>query len=327
MSTSDQAGHETHFSVMLEEAVAGLNIKQNGFYVDATFGRGGHASEILKRLSPEGQLLLLDRDPSAIEAARNKFSADPRVTIVHAPFSELGTILNRLGRAGRVDGLLLDLGVSSPQLDRPERGFSFMHQGPLDMRMDPNRGASAAEWLRESSQEEIAKVLWEFGDERHSRKIARAIVRARAIEEISNTLQLAEIVRGAVPGHQKRHPATRTFQAIRIYLNRELDELKGILEQLVELLQPGGRVAIISFHSLEDRMVKRFFRRGEKGEHDLPPELPVRTVEQHGPLRIIGKAQFPSSREIAINPRSRSAVLRVAERVSGIGARHREKVE
>ncbi len=315
MSTSDQGDQGSHFSVMLEEAVAGLNIKQDGFYVDATFGRGGHASEIVKRLSPKGQLLLMDRDPSAIDAAHERFSGDPRVTIVHAPFSELANTLNRMGRAGAVDGLLLDLGVSSPQLDRPERGFSFMHQGPLDMRMDPSRGVSAAEWLQESSQEEIAQVLWEFGDERHSRKIARAIVHARAVEEITTTLQLAEIVRGAIPGHQKRHPATRTFQAIRIYLNRELDELKEILDQLVGLLRPGGRVAIISFHSLEDRMVKRFFRRGERGKDDLPPELPVRAVEQHGPLRVIGKAQFPSSREVEINPRSRSAVLRIAERV------------
>ncbi len=312
MSTSESDNQSAHFSVMLEEAIAGLNIKPGGFYVDATFGRGGHAAEILRRLSPHGRLLLLDRDPAAIEAAERKFSADSRVSTVQAPFSMLGDIIPE---GQKIDGLLLDLGVSSPQLDQAERGFSFMQQGPLDMRMDPDHGITAAEWIQETEQQEIARVLWEFGDERHSRRIARAIVHARNEEAITTTRQLADIIRGAVPGHHKRHPATRSFQAIRIHLNRELDELSDLLGQVVDLLNPGRRVAIISFHSLEDRIVKRFFRRCERGADELPHDLPVRAVECSGVMRIIGKAQFPSAEEVEQNPRSRSAVLRIAERV------------
>jgi len=300
---------------MLEEAVASLNIKPDGFYVDATFGRGGHAVEILQRLSPKGQLLLMDRDPTAIKAAEERFSGDSRVSIVHAPFSDLEKMLVQCGVQDKIDGILLDLGVSSPQLDQAARGFSFMQQGPLDMRMDPQHGVSAAEWIKGAAQDEIANVLWEFGDERHSRRIARAIVRKREEEPITTTMQLAEIVRQALPGHHKRHPATKTFQAVRIYINRELDELREMLDQIVDLLATRGRVAIISFHSLEDRMVKRFFRKCEKGESNLPPDLPIRVVEHHGVMRVIGKAQFPSPEEVTINPRSRSAVLRVAEKL------------
>ncbi|MBC8519913.1 MAG: 16S rRNA (cytosine(1402)-N(4))-methyltransferase RsmH [Gammaproteobacteria bacterium] len=320
MSISDQGHHHVaHYSVMLEEAVAGLNIKPDGFYVDATFGRGGHAAEILKRLSSHGRLLLMDRDPVAVQAAEERFSEDSRVSIVHAPFSDLKMVLLHEDMA--IDGLLLDLGVSSPQLDQAERGFSFMKQGPLDMRMNPQQGTSAAEWIKDASQDEIANVLWEFGDERHSRRVARAIVRARDEDPINTTLQLAEIVRRSIPGKQKRHPATKTFQAIRIYLNRELDELGEVLDQAVELLNTGGRVAVISFHSLEDRMVKRFFRKCEKGESNLPPDLPIRSIEHSGVMRVIGKAQFPSADEISINPRSRSAVLRVAEKLELPGER------
>lgn len=317
MSISDQGHHhDAHYSVMLEEAVAGLNIKPDGFYVDATFGRGGHASEILDRLSSHGRLLLMDRDPVAVQAAKERFSKDSRVSIIHAPFSDLEKTLIQEGGAIKIDGLLLDLGVSSPQLDQAERGFSFMQQGPLDMRMNPQQGISAAEWIKDAPQEEIARVLWEFGDERHSRRVARAIIRSREETPITHTLQLAEIVRQSIPGHHKRHPATKTFQAIRIYLNRELDELGQVLDQVVDLLNTGGRVAVISFHSLEDRMVKRFFRQCEKGESNLPPDLPIRSIEHSGVMRVVGKAQFPSVNEIEINPRSRSAVLRVAEKLA-----------
>jgi len=300
--------------VMLEEAINGLHIQPDGFYVDATFGRGGHAAKILEQLSPEGRLLLLDRDPTAVAVAREKYQDDARVTIVHRPFSALQEVLQQLEIHSKIDGLLLDLGVSSPQLDQSERGFSFMNDGPLDMRMNPQQGVSAAEWLQQADQQEIARVLWEYGDERHSRRIARAIVNDRVETPFSSTTQLAELIKRVVPGHSKKHPATKSFQAIRIEVNQELQELRQMLDQLVDLLQAGGRIAIISFHSLEDRMVKRFFRRCEKGEQDFPPDIPLRTVEYQGEMKTVGKAQFPSLQEIEQNPRSRSAVLRVAEK-------------
>ncbi len=319
MSTSEfEQG--SHFSVMLEEAVDGLNIRADGFYVDGTFGRGGHSAEILKRLSPQGHLLMLDRDPAAIAAAEQRYADESRVTIAHAPFSQLSTVLENMDVERKLDGLLLDLGVSSPQLDQSERGFSFMQDGPLDMRMNPEQGESAAEWLQHADQQEIARVLWEYGDERHSRKIARAIVHDREETPFTSTRQLAELIQRVIPGHGKKHPATKSFQAIRIHINRELEELQQVLEQAVELLATGGRLAIISFHSLEDRMVKRFFRKCEKGmAEELPPDIPMRAVVHQGVMKTIGKAQFPSTHEIEQNPRSRSAVLRVAERLPAGG--------
>ena len=300
---------------MLSEAVAGLHIQPDGLYVDGTFGRGGHAAKILQQLSPQGQLLLMDRDRDAVAQAQQRFADDNRVTIVHRPYSALAEVLDEATGREKVDGLLLDLGVSSPQLDQAERGFSFMQQGPLDMRMDQRDPLTAANWLQSEAEDEIARILWEFGDERHSRKIARMIVAQRQQQPITQTEQLAELVKRALPGYHKRHPATRTFQAIRIHINRELEELRGLLDQAVSRLPPGGRIVIISFHSLEDRMVKRFFRRCERGEQELPPDLPIRNVEQQGVMRTIGKPQRATADEIALNPRSRSAVLRVAERL------------
>ena len=302
---------------MLHETVKGLAIHPDGFYVDATFGRGGHSQEILKQLSAAGHLLMLDRDPQAIATAKERFGSDPRVTIVHSPFSELPEVLEKMEGVEKIDGLLLDLGVSSPQLDQADRGFSFMQDGPLDMRMNPEQGESAAEWLQHAPAEEIARVLWEYGDERQSRKIARAIVHDRVEAPFTSTLQLAGLIQRILPKGGKKHPATRTFQAIRIHINRELEELQQILESLIALLNPGGRIAIISFHSLEDRMVKRFFRRCEKGEQaPMPIDIPLREVAHTVLLKGVGKAQFPSPQEIEENPRSRSAVLRVAERQS-----------
>lgn len=299
---------------MLEEAVDGLNIQADGLYVDATFGRGGHAAAILQQLSERGKLLLLDRDPTAVAVAQQRFAEDPRVTVVQSPFSHLGEVLKQQQIERKIDGLLLDLGVSSPQLDESERGFSFMQDGPLDMRMNPQQGLSAAQWLQQADQQEIARVLWEYGDERHSRRVAAAIVRDRQETPFTSTLQLAELIKRVIPGHSKKHPATKSFQAIRIEVNQELEELRTLLDQLIDLLQPAGRVAIISFHSLEDRMVKRFFRRCEKGDQECPPDIPLRTTKFEGPLSTVGKAQFPSSQEIEQNPRSRSAVLRIAEK-------------
>ncbi len=306
----------THYSVMLEESVTALQVQPDGFYVDATFGRGGHSSKILNHLSSSGHLLMLDRDPVAIEAAQNRFGEDSRVTIVQSPFSQLQEVLEQLG-VETVDGILLDLGVSSPQLDQAARGFSFQQDGPLDMRMNPQQEVSAATWIASASQEEIARVLWEYGDERHSRRIARLILKTREEQPIETTLQLAELIKRAVPGYSKRHPATRSFQAIRIHINQELQELRDLLDQAVERLASGGRIAVISFHSLEDRMVKRFFKKcGKGGGQQLPHDIPIRmTEESSGVMKTTGKAQFPSAEEISENPRSRSAVLRVAERL------------
>lgn len=313
MSTSEL--DPAHYSVMLEESISALHIQPDGFYVDATFGRGGHSSKILNHLSAAGHLLMLDRDPVAIEAAQERFGSDPRVTIVQSPFSQLQQVLDQLG-VETVDGMLFDLGVSSPQLDQASRGFSFQQDGPLDMRMNPQQEESAATWIASASQEEIARVLWEYGDERHSRRIARSILRAREEQPIETTLQLAELIKRTVPGYSKRHPATRSFQAIRIHINRELQELRELLDQAVDRLATGGRIVIISFHSLEDRMVKRFFKKcGKGGAQELPHDLPIRVVEESGVMKSIGKAQFPSAKEIEENPRSRSAVLRVAERL------------
>ena len=293
-----------------------LQVKDDGVYVDATYGRGGHAQEILKKIGERGRLLVFDRDPRACEDARQRFSADPRVTIRQGSFSLLGRTIEQLGLAGKISGMLFDLGVSSPQLDDPGRGFSFRADGPLDMRMDPGAGESAADWLNRAEENEIVRVLRDYGEERFARRIVRAILRERSIEPITTTRRLAEIVARAVPAREKgKDPATRTFQAIRIHVNRELEELTQVLPQAVQALGPGGRLAVISFHSLEDRIVKHFLRMEAKGR-ELPPGLPVRHDQFHARLKLIGKATRASEAEARRNPRARSAVLRVAERTT-----------
>ncbi len=304
---------QTHVSVLLAEAVAALAIKLEGIYVDATFGRGGHSRAILDSLGPNGRLIALDRDPAAITAGASL--ADPRFTLVHAAFSEFDTVLDRLG-TGQVNGVLLDIGVSSPQLNTPERGMSFRFDAPLDMRMDTTQGETAAEFLARASQSELEKVIRDYGEERFAHAIAKAIIVARSEHGISRTGQLAtlvaQVVRTREPG---QHPATRSFQALRIHVNRELEELSLTLPRAVERLAPGGRLAVICFHSLEDRIVKRFLR---DAAHPPQPHksVPVRAVDLPQPvLKLVGKAMFPSTAEIAANPRCRSAVLRVAQKI------------
>lgn len=302
-----------HATVLRDEAVAALNVRAEGIYVDATFGRGGHARRILSQLGPQGRLLALDHDPEAVAAAEREFSDESRFAIVQRPFSMLGKTIDERGWHRKVNGILFDLGVSSPQLDEAARGFSFLREGPLDMRMDPTRGESAADWLQRASEQEIADILHELGEERYARRIARAIVRERALAHIVTTRRLAEIVAGAVPTRERsKDPATRTFQAIRLHINRELDELRAALPQAVAALAPGGRLVAISFHSLEDRLVKQFLRKQERGE-ELPPDLPVRQVEIRPHLKVIGKPVRPGAEEVQRNPRSRSAIMRVAE--------------
>ena len=303
---------DLHVSVLLTEAVAALAIRPHGIYVDATFGRGGHSRAILAALGPSGRLIALDRDPAAI-AAGAAFT-DPRLTLVHAAFSEFDAVLDRLGVA-RVNGVLLDLGVSSPQLNTPERGMSFRFDAPLDMRMDTTQGETAAEFLARASQSEIERVIRDHGEERFAHAIAKALVAARGEHGISSTGQLAtlvaQVVRTREPG---QHPATRSFQALRIHVNRELEELSLVLPRAAQRLAPNGRLAVISFHSLEDRIVKRFLR--DAANPPQPPrKLPVRAADLPPPtLRRVGKPIFPSAAEVAANPRSRSAVLRVAEK-------------
>ncbi|MWP80625.1 16S rRNA (cytosine(1402)-N(4))-methyltransferase RsmH [Glaesserella parasuis] len=305
-----------HITVLLHEAVDGLAIKPNGTYIDGTFGRGGHSRLILSKLGEQGRLIAIDRDPRAIAEA--KTITDPRFQIVHSAFSSIPEICEELGLIGKIDGILLDLGVSSPQLDEAERGFSFMRDGPLDMRMDTTKGLSAMEWLAQVSVDDLAWVLKEFGEERFAKRIAQAVVsyNKSASEKISRTLQLAQIIADAVPFKDKhKHPATRCFQAIRIYINSELDELEKALNSALAVLAPEGRLSIISFHSLEDRMVKQFMRKQSKGEA-VPKGLPILESElnKNIPLKTVGKAIMPSEAEIEANPRSRSAVLRVAEK-------------
>ena len=307
-----------HVPVLAQEAVAALAIKPEGVYVDATFGRGGHSRMILARLGTLGRLVAMDRDPAAIVAGTAL--DDPRLTLRQSEFSRLGNVLDALGIA-RVDGILLDIGVSSPQLDDATRGFSFRFDAPLDMRMDPGSGISAADWLATAEEEEISEVIRTYGEERFAKSIARALVAARQKEAIRSTAQLAGIIAAAVKKREPgQHPATRSFQAIRIYLNRELEELKAVLPQCVERLRAGGRLAVISFHSLEDRIVKRFLRAESLGEQ-APPRLPIpAAMLKGGRLRLVGRAQHASDAEVAANPRARSAVLRVAERVAEAGA-------
>lgn len=306
-----------HRPVMLDEALAGLALRPGGLYVDGTFGRGGHSGAILDALQGQGFLHALDRDPAACHAAWTRFGTQPNFRIHRRNFGELGALMRELELLGQVQGLLLDLGVSSPQFDDAERGFSFANDGPLDMRMDPDSGESAAGWIARAPDSEIADVLWIYGEERASRRIARRIVEARSAEPITRTAQLAEIIARAMPGpRQKIHPATRSFQAIRIYINGELDALRAALDASLDLLAPGGRLAVISFHSLEDRIVKQFMRRHAKGEADkLPRDLPIIPKAFEPRLKLLGKPQYASDAEVRANPRSRSAVMRVAEKL------------
>ncbi|WP_420464498.1 16S rRNA (cytosine(1402)-N(4))-methyltransferase RsmH [Panacagrimonas sp.] len=309
-----------HRPVMLDEALAGLALKAGGTYVDATFGRGGHSAAILTQIGPHGVLHALDHDPEACRAAASQFAGRTRFHFHRRNFSALGAWAREQQLVGKVDGLLLDLGVSSPQLDDAARGFSFVHDGPLDMRMDPDAGMPAAHWLATAEEGEIAEVLWTYGEERASRRIARRLVAARAEAPITRTTQLAELIARAVPGpRQKIHPATRSFQAIRIHINGELDALKTALDASLDLLAGGGRLAVISFHSLEDRIVKRFVREASSAKHEAfdPTQVLYDARLGSGPtapaFRVVGRV-FPSDAECADNPRARSAVLRVAER-------------
>jgi 16S rRNA (cytosine1402-N4)-methyltransferase len=300
-----------HTPVMLQEAVDFLVTDPAGTYVDATFGRGGHSGAILQRLGPRGRLLAIDRDPEAIAWGRSRFAGEPRLIIEQASFAELGVLLERHGMNAGIEGALLDLGVSSPQLDDAARGFSFLHDGPLDMRMDPDHGISAAQWIARARAEEIEGVLRDYGEERFARRMAAAIVRERALAPITTTARLAEIVTRANPAWEKgKHPATRSFQAIRIFINDELATLAGALEQAMNALAGGGRLVVISFHSLEDRIVKRFMRDNSRaaGYAGLPGSMQPK-------LRRIGKAMRAADEEVRGNPRARSAVLRVAEKL------------
>jgi 16S rRNA (cytosine1402-N4)-methyltransferase len=297
-----------HRPVMLDEVVAGLAPRPGGVIVDGTFGRGGHSAALLAAIGPTGVLHALDRDPQACHAAWTRFGATPNFRIHRRNFGDVGALVSELGLTGKVDGLLLDLGVSSPQFDDATRGFSFSADGPLDMRMDPGSGESAAAWIARAKEAEIADVLWTYGEERASRRIARRIVDARQETPIATTAQLATIIQRALPGpRQKIHPATRSFQAIRIFINGELDALNRALEASLTVLAPGGRLAVISFHSLEDRIVKRFIREAAHVPADAPPHTNAK-------LQPVDRV-FPGDEEVQQNPRARSAVLRIAERL------------
>ncbi|GAB5604425.1 16S rRNA (cytosine(1402)-N(4))-methyltransferase RsmH [Sideroxyarcus sp. TK5] len=304
-----------HATVLLNEAVDALQVRPDGIYVDGTFGRGGHSRLIMQRLGAQGRLIALDKDPAAIAAGRA--INDARFTLVHRGFEQLAQVLTEQG-VDKVDGVLLDLGVSSPQLDDEQRGFSFRFDAPLDMRMDTSSGQTAAEWLATVEERELAEVIRDYGEERFARQIARTIVAARQERAIETTGQLSDIVGQCVRTREPgKNPATRTFQAIRIHLNRELEELENVLPQCVGRLKAGGRMSIISFHSLEDRIVKRFMRDMAQGDK-VPKFVPIRAADvPQGKLKLIGKPVFASAAELAANPRARSAVLRVAERLGG----------
>lgn len=305
-----------HQSVLLNEAVDALVTRRDGLYVDGTFGRGGHAREILDRLAPGGKLLVIDKDPEAIAVAQGMQAVDTRLQVCRGSFAEMRQFVAACCGTASATGILLDLGVSSPQLDDAERGFSFAKDGPLDMRMDPQSGRSAAEWLAVAGEEEIANVLYEYGEERHSRRMARAIVAARQQQSITRTLQLAEIVKQANPAWEKhKHPATRAFQGIRIFINQELEDLRRALAEMLELLEVGGRMVVISFHSLEDRLVKQFMRRQAAGD-EFPPGLPVTSDMLKPRLKLIGKAVKATAQALESNVRARSAVMRVAEKIA-----------
>jgi 16S rRNA (cytosine1402-N4)-methyltransferase len=305
-----------HRPVLLKEAVDGLHIMSDGTYCDLTFGRGGHSAEILGRLGQKGRLLAMDRDPVAVSIAKEKSEfQDPRFTIVQGEFSTMGSIVSERGWGEQVDGILMDIGVSSPQLDDAQRGFSFLKEGPLDMRMNPDVGMSAADWLNQAPLEDISLAIRDYGEEKFHHRIARAIVKAREETPFSTTLQLADLVEATVPiKEKKKHPATRTFQAIRIFINDELGELKTVLEQAMKVLKVGGRLCVISFHSLEDRIVKQFIKKHTNVDK-YPSYLPIRANEIKPRLKKVGSMIRASEAEILNNPRSRSARLRIAEKL------------
>ncbi len=303
-----------HQSVMLDESIEGLNIKNGGIYIDATFGRGGHTQAILDKLDASGSVIAFDQDIHAVEFAQENFN-DDRLLVIHSAFTHMGKILNERNLSGKIDGILMDLGVSSPQLDNADRGFSFNAQGPLDMRMDQTSGISAAQWLVQADEAEIADVIYKFGEEKRSRHIASAIKRYQQEQAITTTLQLANIIASVVRSHKNKHPATRSFQAIRIFINQELGQLTEALNQTIDLLAPEGRLSVISFHSLEDRLVKQFIHNNSK-QKQLPKGLPVMDSGiQQTLFKKLGK-QFASKDEIRVNKRSRSALLRIAQRTT-----------
>ncbi|MGE8496191.1 MAG: 16S rRNA (cytosine(1402)-N(4))-methyltransferase RsmH [Pseudomonas sp.] len=307
----------SHITVLLEEAVEGLALRADGCYLDGTFGRGGHSRLILERLGPDGRLLGFDKDPLAIATGDALAAEDGRFVVVQRSFAELGEEVVVRGLSGKVNGILLDLGVSSPQLDDAARGFSFLNDGPLDMRMDPDRGVSAAQFIASASEEEIARVFKEYGEERFAKRMARAVVQRRAEQPFERTADLANVLTVANPAWEKgKNPATRAFQGLRIHVNNELGDLERGLDAALETLEVGGRLVIISFHSLEDRIVKLFMRKHAKGEMDkLPRDLPIIPKAFEPRLKLIGKPQFASEAELKANPRSRSAVMRVAEKL------------
>jgi 16S rRNA (cytosine1402-N4)-methyltransferase len=306
----------SHRPVLLQESLSGLNIKPEGIYIDATFGRGGHSAEILKQLSSKGRLIALDRDDTAIESAQ-RFIDDPRFSIHHVAFSNIEDVVNELELMCNIDGVLMDIGVSSPQLDDPSRGFSFQKDGPLDMRMDRTSGISAADWLNKADLEEITMVLKTFGEEKFGKRIAHAVLEQRIIKPLETTAEFAQLIDKAVPVKDKfKHPATRSFQGVRIFINGELEQLNQGLEGAVKVLKSGGRLAVISFHSLEDRVAKRFIRKLSKGK-EIPRGLPItqQEIDADKMVKAMGRAIKPSAEEIALNVRCRSSVLRVAEKL------------
>lgn len=307
-----------HIPVLLNEAIEQLIVSPHGIYIDATFGRGSHSQAILNKLSADGRLIAFDKDPIAIAYAKQQFANEPRFTIFHRSFADLQMSLDELQLSGKIAGILFDLGVSSPQLDDPERGFSFSKSGKLDMRMDTTQGIDAMQWIATVGEKELADVLWQYGEEKFSRRIARAIVEKRSETPITTTTQLADIIKFAMPKPKKphdKHPATRSFQAIRIAVNQELTDLESGLNQALNGLAVGGRLSVISFHSLEDRIVKQFIKHHEKGE-ELPRGLPIKGSQFNARLKSIGKPIKPSLQEVDLNPRARSAILRIAEKLS-----------
>ncbi|WP_437883471.1 16S rRNA (cytosine(1402)-N(4))-methyltransferase RsmH [Pseudomonas sp. LRF_L74] len=306
-----------HITVLLDEAVESLALREDGCYVDGTFGRGGHSRLILSGLGPNGRLLGFDKDPQAISTGNALAAEDGRFVVVQRSFAELGEEAVARGLAQRVDGILLDLGVSSPQLDDAERGFSFLNDGPLDMRMNPDAGVSAAQWIATADEEEIARVFKDYGEERFAKRMARAVVNRRTAKPFERTADLAAVLTEANPAWEKgKNPATRAFQGIRIYINSELADLERGLDAALESLAVGGRLVVISFHSLEDRIVKQFMKRHAKGEADkLPRDLPIIPKAFEPRLKLLGKPQYASEAELKANPRSRSAVMRVAEKL------------